>query len=106
MNRFAMVLIIGFLILTSALAHAESTKPVKTDSGLITGTSGTSSGIAAFKGIPFAAPATGALRWRPPQPVAKWDGIRKAEEFSPRCLQGAPGGGRGGAPAPPTSEDC
>src|SRR5437870_5446798 len=62
--------------------------------------------IAAFKGIPFAAPPTGALRWRPPQPVAKWDGIRKAEEFSPRCLQGAPGGGRGGAPAPPTSEDC
>jgi para-nitrobenzyl esterase len=106
MNRFAMLFISGFVVLISATAHAAITGPVKIDSGLITGTAGTSLDIRAFKGIPFAAPPIGSLRWRPPQPVAKWDGIRKAEEFSPRCIQGAPGGGRGGAPTPATSEDC
>ena len=57
--------------------------------------------IRVFKGIPFAAPPVGALRWKAPQPVAHWDGVRKAEEFGPRCMQG----GRGNQqPAP--SEDC
>ena len=62
-----------------------------------------------FKGIPFAAPPVGPLRWKAPQPAAKWDGVRKAEAFGPRCMQGGGGGGRGreGAPPPPpTSEDC
>ena len=106
MNRFAVIFIFGFVVLISATAHAAITEPVKIDTGLITGTPGTSPDIRAFKGIPYAAPPTGSLRWRPPQPAAKWDGIRKAEEFSPRCMQGAPGGGRGGAPAPAISEDC
>ncbi len=46
MNRFAVILIIGFVLLTSAIAHAESTKAVKIDSGLITGTTSTSSVVA------------------------------------------------------------
>ena len=44
-------------------------------------------GIASFKGIPFAAPPIGDLRWRPPQPVLPWKGVRKADEFGPAPIQ-------------------
>ncbi len=62
-------------------------------------------GIAAFKGIPFAAPPVGALRWKKPQPVVAWAGVKKTTAFAPACMQaeqlltfiGAPGG---------ASEDC
>jgi para-nitrobenzyl esterase len=42
-----------------------------------------------FRGIPYAAPPVGNLRWRPPQPVAAWDGVRPAGEFGPRAVQPA-----------------
>ena len=74
----------------------------RTDSGLVQGV--TSGGITIFKGVPFAAPPTGELRWRPPQPAAAWRGVRKADAFAPACMQtgvSMPG------EAPPTiSEDC
>jgi para-nitrobenzyl esterase len=44
-------------------------------------------GLASFKGLPFAAPPVGALRWRVPQPVAAWGGVRKADTFAPACIQ-------------------
>jgi para-nitrobenzyl esterase len=44
-------------------------------------------GIAMFKGIPFAAPPVGELRWKAPQPVKPWTGIRKADTFGPGCMQ-------------------
>src|ERR1017187_2688900 len=72
-----------------------------------------------FRGIPYAAPPVGDLRWRPPQPLARWAGVRKAEELSPACPQsdtwfrirqrllsqlgGDPSKAR---PADKTSEDC
>src|SRR5271165_167727 len=46
------------------------------------------SGVRAYKGIPYAAPPVGPLRWRPPQPVAPWNGVRSAEAFGPNSLQG------------------
>src|SRR4029078_12515856 len=45
------------------------------------------SGVRIFKGIPFAQPPTGDLRWREPQPVENWKGTRAAREFGPRCMQ-------------------
>jgi para-nitrobenzyl esterase len=84
---------------TSAAAVTIS-DPVRVDTGLISGTSGRSAEIRVFKGIPFAAAPVGELRWRTPQPAAHWDGVRKADQFGPRCMQG------GGPNAPPTSEDC
>jgi para-nitrobenzyl esterase len=44
-------------------------------------------GLASFKGLPFAAPPVGALRWRVPQPVVAWSGVRKADAFAPACMQ-------------------
>jgi para-nitrobenzyl esterase len=46
------------------------------------------SGVHAYKGIPYAAPPVGPLRWRPPQPVARWNGVRSAEAFGPNSMQG------------------
>jgi para-nitrobenzyl esterase len=47
------------------------------------------SGVISFKGIPFASPPTGEFRWREPQPVKNWTGIRKADHFGPRAMQTA-----------------
>jgi para-nitrobenzyl esterase len=65
-------------------------------------------GVASFKGIPFAAPPAGDLRWRPPQPVAKWTGVRQAADFGADCMQGrfGPPPAPGAPPAPVPSEDC
>ena len=59
---------------------------VKVESGSLEGTT-MPSGIRVFKGIPYAAPPVGRLRWQPPQPPAKWGGVRKADKFSDSCMQ-------------------
>ena len=87
---------------TSALAGIPA--EVTVDGGTLAGTTGASADVRVFKGIPFAAPPVGANRWRAPQPVAKWTGVRSASEYAPRCTQGGPGAAN--ANAPPTSEDC
>ena len=60
---------------------------IKTDRGEVEGAVSADSKIRLFKGIPFAAPPVGPLRWREPQPVPSWTGVRKALEFGPRCMQ-------------------
>lgn len=60
---------------------------VRVESGLISGTAGRSSGVRVFKGVPYARPPVGPLRWRAPQPVERWDGVRPATQFAPRCVQ-------------------
>ncbi len=59
---------------------------VKVETGLLEGAT-TASGIRVFKGIPYASPPIGNLRWRPPQPPAKWEGVRKTDKFSDSCIQ-------------------
>jgi para-nitrobenzyl esterase len=61
--------------------------------------------IVSFKGIPFAAPPTGDNRWRPPQPVRNWSGVKKADTYAPGCMQDPSMAVRFGAPAR-VSEDC
>jgi len=62
-----------------------------------------SDGVVAFKGIPFAAPPVGALRWRPPQPVTAWSGVRPTTSFVHDCMQTS--GANSGLTVTP-SEDC
>jgi len=62
-------------------------------------------GIVSFKGIPFAAPPVGELRWRAPQPVKAWTGLRNADTFGPSCLQDPGMLKLFGAPAR-AGEDC
>jgi para-nitrobenzyl esterase len=59
---------------------------VRIDSGVIAGVADPS-GVMAYLGIPFAAPPVGPLRWRPPQPVAHWEGVRQADHFGASCMQ-------------------
>ena len=61
---------------------------VRTESGMVEGSTSADGKIHIFKGIPFAAPPVGPLRWKEPQPVPSWDGVRKATEFGARCMQG------------------
>ena len=77
------------------IAAVSQTSPpvVKIDSGELQGAH--ADGAVSFKGIPFAAPPVGELRWRPPQPVATWRGTRDATAFAPSCPQ------QGGLFAPP-----
>lgn len=68
-------------------AKASKASPRVTIShGILEGTI-EQSGIRSFKGIPFAAPPVGDLRWREPQPLQKWQGVRKANQFGPRAMQ-------------------
>lgn len=67
-------------------SDASSEQRVRIDSGTMTGVDGPH-GTVAFLGIPYAAPPTGAWRWRPPRPPAPWDGIRAADALGPACPQ-------------------
>ena len=61
--------------------------------------------IASFKNIPYAAPPVGNLRWRPPQPVTPWSGVRPADKVGALCIQKINSSDNGVGP-PPASEDC
>jgi para-nitrobenzyl esterase len=76
----------GFAILLGSAVAL--TAQVRVASGLVLGTNSPDGKVEIFRGIPYAAPPVGELRWKEPQPAAKWDGVKKATEFGPRCMQG------------------
>jgi para-nitrobenzyl esterase len=96
--------IVGLIAARGVAPAAQSQAPntVRVETGELQGVA--DDGVISFKGIPFAAPPVGDLRWRPPQPAAKWTGVRQAAEFGPSCMQGrgfGPPPGAGTAPATP-----
>ena len=91
------VLVAALSVFAAGLGLAQQPEPVKTECGLVQGTS--EYGLTVYRGIPFAAPPVGDLRWRAPQPAAKWDGVRPATKFAPAAIQGSRSG-------PGMSEDC
>lgn len=96
-------LIIAILCL-AVRAAAAAAPQVQLDSGLIAGASlGERGDVHVYKGIPFAAPPVGELRWRPPQPVKPWTGVRACTAFGPWCPQPRPLMGR---ELGTLSEDC
>ena len=84
------------------LADAEI-REVNVTGGRVTGVA--VNGIVSFKGIPFAAPPVGELRWKPPQPVQPWTGVKQANAYGPSCMQDPNFVKIFGAP-PAISEDC
>lgn len=91
----AWTLVLGFSGLIASLG-AQEPSPVRTEFGLVQGVREV--GLTVYRGIPFAAPPVGDLRWRPPQPATPWDGVRAATKFGPNPYQGD---GKGNV-----SEDC
>ncbi len=91
----ALWLVAAILVISARAQEVRKPEPtssvVKVDSGQLQGVE--ADGVISFKGIPFAAPPVGELRWRPPQPTPKWEGVRQATEFGRNCMQG-----RGGPP--------
>jgi para-nitrobenzyl esterase len=96
MRTIALILL---ALLPVNVALADITQ-AKVTGGTISGTA--ENGISIFKGIPFAAPPVGDLRWKSPAPVKPWSGIRKADAFANACMQPPHSQGN----TAPVSEDC
>jgi para-nitrobenzyl esterase len=84
---FIATLLAFFLIIKVFAQQANETNllQVKVTNGILEGID--DSGIRIFKGVPFAQPPVGDLRWKEPQPLKNWNGIRKADKFGPRAMQ-------------------
>jgi len=88
----------------AASAATETPGPqVSVATGVLQGA--TADGVEMFKGIPFAAPPVGELRWKAPQPAASWQGVRDATHFGDECMQGR-SPFDGASSSTPMSEDC
>ncbi len=87
-NHVRLMLVCVFAIVVAACPIPAAIKgSVQTRSGKVSGSPGSDPSITAFKGIPFAAPPVGELRWRAPQPPAPWQGVRPAIRFGASCIQ-------------------
>ncbi|HKU73163.1 MAG TPA: carboxylesterase/lipase family protein [Pyrinomonadaceae bacterium] len=75
------------LVILITAAATQAADLVQTANGTVEGRGVQPSGVRIFRGIPFAQPPTGNLRWREPQPVENWKGVKKATDFGPRCMQ-------------------
>jgi len=102
MKRSFLVAIFVILIAGICVAQEPAPAPVRVEGGLVQGA--VEDGLTVYRGIPFAAPPVGDLRWRAPQPVVKWDGVKDTVKFAPACVQGMMMGPGGSGPAP--CEDC
>ena len=89
---FAVILVLGISSCTKLQPNQA-----KTELGIVQGTIKDS--LRVFKGIPFAAPPVGDLRWKAPQPAPKWEGVKQTTEYAPAAFQG-------GNPPSGKSEDC
>ncbi|MVN23456.1 carboxylesterase/lipase family protein [Mucilaginibacter arboris] len=88
--RFAASGFFAFVFLSFTLFKNNDNNPIKTETGLISGLKSADGKVISYKGIPFAQPPVGELRWRVPQPAKPWTGVRKCESFGPDPYQPAP----------------
>jgi para-nitrobenzyl esterase len=84
--RVALAITAALVAASTVTTPAAIQDPVKTEGGLLSGVT-LPSGVRVFKGIPFGAPPVGDLRWKEPQPVGDWEGVRKADTFGNVCVQ-------------------
>jgi para-nitrobenzyl esterase len=97
MTKDITFLIAMFIMFVSGNSIAQQPSRVKVQDGLLQGTF--EEGLTVYRGIPFAAPPVGDLRWRAPQPLANWEGVKQTTSFAPGPIQGA-------NPPSGKSEDC
>ncbi|HEV2576138.1 MAG TPA: carboxylesterase family protein [Acidobacteriaceae bacterium] len=90
------------VVLTASSAAIAQSPSASTDAGVLSGVH--ESGLSVYKGVPFAAPPVGDLRWQPPAAMTHWAGTRKADAFAPACMQ--TGVSMPGETPPVVSEDC
>jgi para-nitrobenzyl esterase len=97
MKRFLIATLLAGALAQLGFSQIQTAKVTGGEvQGVVTG------GISIFKGIPFAAPPAGDLRWKAPAPVPAWTGIKKADAFGPACMQAPNSQGN----TAPVSEDC
>ena len=85
------LLTLSLVILTAYYARAQNALDVvQTDAGKVSGVENSNKSVHIFKGIPFAAPPVGDLRWKAPQPVTPWSGVKQCAEFARSPIQGKP----------------
>ncbi len=99
------------LLVVSGLRGVAQWDKVQVDGGVISSRADATGDLHIFKGIPFAAPPVGDLRWKEPQPVVPWQGVRLCDSFGPSPMQGKPvpfsmWSQEFLIPASPISEDC
>lgn len=87
MQAIGSLIVLGVPLVLSTVAQAESLT-VKTAQGQVLGKTLNEGKVRAFLGLPYAAPPVGDLRWKAPQPAAKWEGVRPAAKFGAYCAQG------------------
>src|SRR5262245_66351499 len=75
----------------NAAPRSSGAQRVTIDAGALAGAVDTS-GVLVFRGIPYAAPPVGSRRWRAPEPIAAWSGVRPADKLGRNCMQGQPYG--------------
>ncbi len=90
------------LIAALLVSSTGSAQPIASPAGAVEGTA--SGSVIVYKGIPYAAPPIGDLRWREPRPIPSWKGVRHATTFAPACMQ--TGASMPGETPPAVSEDC
>ena len=97
-----MQMLSGSVLAESSAAGPGSVPPVAIESGTLQGVN--SDGLIVYKGVPYATPPLGPMRWREPQRVNPWTGVRRSDAFAPACPQ--KGVSMPGETPPATSEDC
>ena len=89
-STYWLLVTIGILCQIHVMAQTNNYFPVQTkiENGTIEGLYDTKSGLQLYLGVPFAKPPVGNLRWKAPQPLDNWTGVKATKEFGPRAVQG------------------
>ena len=97
----------SIVLIAVVLGGSVYSTPIKIDTGLVEGQPGANSQVTVYKGIPYAAPPVGDLRWKAPQPPQSWQGTKDASVFGASCMQTPyPENSLYRSPLGPVSEDC
>src|SRR5580698_9489782 len=77
----------GLFMFAAVISVAAANEPVRTETGLISSADASTPDVRIYKGIPYAAPPLGDLRWHAPKAAAKWEGVRAGDKVGPVCMQ-------------------